>query len=362
MLSIVRAVLLGCISVCRSRMENALRVAALEQQLAAFEARRVRPKISRFDRVFWIALFRWSPGWRRLLRFVQPATVIHWHRAGYRIFWKWRSRPGRPPVKADLIQMIRGLHAANPSWGARRIVDELDKLGHVVSVATVRKYMVTSIFSGPARSRHTQSWSTFLKNHGTELLAIDFLTQHTAGFQRLYVFIVMHVGSRRILRATVTDHPSLFWVKNQLRDLFAFRNPYRYLVHDNDGIFGQFGPRHRKVFGVRCHLDQWLQLMEVRGIPTPYQAPNANAFVERFNRALREECLNHFIFFGERHLQRVLDEYVDFYNHARPSQGIGRIPHQRDGPANSNSGPTPLDQVAVRPILGGLHHDYHRAV
>jgi transposase InsO family protein len=221
--------------------------------------------------------------------------------------------------------------------------------------------MVAPLFTGPTRTRHAQSWRTFLKNHTQELVAVDFLTQHTAGFRTFYIFVIMHVETRKVLRATVTAHPSLFWVKNQLRDLLAFDHPYRFLIHDNDGIFGQFGARHRKLFRVRCHLDRWLQVMGVRGIPTPYHAPNANAFVERFNRVLREECLNHFIFFSEGHLQRVVDEYVDFYNHARPSQGIGRIPHQREGPANSNFGPTPPDKIAVRPILGGIHHDYHRA-
>jgi putative transposase len=362
MFSLLRALLLGCHSLLSARLDTAVRVAALEQQLATYQARGVRPRISFFDRLFWIALRRCWARWKDALIFVKPETVIGWDRKVFRLFWRWRCKQGRPPIEQELILMIIRISSENRGWGARRIVAELQKLGHIVSAATARKYMVRPA-SGPSGSRRsTQSWKTFLKNQGHAILACDFLTQHTAGFRNFYVFVVLHVGTRKVLRATVTEGPSLPWVKNQLRHVFAFEHPYKFVIHDNDGIFGQFGAPTRKLCGFRCHLDQWLRAaMGVRGIPTPYRAPNANAYVERFNRAIRDECLNHFIFLGERHLQRVIDEYVDYYNHARPSQGTGCIPHPRDGPANESDAPVEPDCVSAHPVLGGLHHDYRRA-
>jgi transposase InsO family protein len=168
----------------------------------------------------------------------------------------------------------------------------------------------------------------------------------------------MHLESRKVLWTNVTSNPSLGWVQQQLRELCAFEHPYRYLIHDNDGIFGQLGRANQKRLGVRCRLDHWLRhAMGMTGIPTPYHAPNANAYVERFNRILREEALNHFIFLGEDHLRRVVREQVRFYNTARPSQGIGRIPDP-----DPEIAAAPKDgKVVTLPILGGLQHDYRRA-
>jgi transposase InsO family protein len=189
-------------------------------------------------------------------------------------------------------------------------------------------------------------------------LACDFLTQYTVGFRVLYVFVVMHIGSRKVLWANVTASPSLSWVKQQLREVFAEEHRYRYLIHDNDAIFGQFGRSRSKMLGVRCHLDHWLSLvMGVKGLPIPYRAPNANAHLERFNRTLRAEALNRFIFFGEQHLRRVVREYLRFYNRARPSQAIEAIPDPYPELLNSPS----EGNVVALPVLGGVQHDYRRA-
>jgi putative transposase len=311
----------------------------------------------------WVALYRWSAGrWRGFLRFVSPETVIKWHKLGYRHFWRWRSRPGRPEIGSEVIHLIAELSLQNPSWGAKRIATELEKIGHDVATETVRKYMLTAPAPTSGPRRPSQSWSTFLGNQKKQILACDFLTQYTVAFKTDYVFVVMSLDRRTVLRAVVTDSPTLDWVKNLLRVLFAFEHPYRYLIHDNDKIFGQFGAKMKKITGVRCHLDHWLRgAMNIQGIPTPYHAPNANAFVERFNRSLREEALNHFIFLSGAHLQRVVDEYIQYYNEARPSQGLGAIPRPPPELRLIKDAPASHGKVIARPILGGLHHDYRRA-
>ena len=360
MFRVLSALWLGLLSAFSSRVSLALHVAALEQQLATLRARGVKPRISIFDRLFWVALLRWWSRWRDALVFVQPSTVIGWHRMGFRLWWRWRCRAGRPPIEPEVIRLILRISADNPGWGHARIAAELAKNGFDVAVETVRKYALRSTTSPSPTRRGGQSWKTFLRNQASAILACDFLVQHTAGFGQLYVFVVMSIETRKVVCVNVTANPSLLWVQNQLREVFSPDHPWRFLIHDNDGIFGQLGAPQRKQLGVRCTLDLWLErIVGVRGIPTPYHAPNANAFVERFNRVLREEALNHFVFFGQRHLLSVVRRFVDFYNHARPSQGIGAIPEPRDGPP-SGAPVSVSDNVVAFPVLGGLHHDYRR--
>jgi transposase InsO family protein len=243
----------------------------------------------------------------------------------------------------------------NPTWGEDRIAQELQlKLGIKHSTSTVRKYMVRR--RAPA---DVQGWKRFVTNHSREVFACDFLAQYTARFEVVYVFFVMEVASRRIALINATRAPTLDWVKGQVRELSAFGEYPRVLVHDNDGIFGQFGAR-RSGRPYRCHLDQWLcEVMNVRGIPIPYLAPNANAYVERFNRTLREEALDHFIFLNEGHITRVCREYAEFYNRARPSQATGRIPDP--DPELETPPSEPANRVVAIPVLGGLQHDYRAA-
>ena len=200
-----------------------------------------------------------------------------------------------------------------------------------------------------------QSWRRFLNSHSKEIFACDFLVQYTALFDIVYVFVVMEIGSRRIALINVTSSPNLNWVKQQIREISSFDNAPQFLIHDNDGIFGQFRRRgSNRPF--RCHLDCWLdRAMGIKGVPIPYGAPNANAFVERFNRTLREDALNHFIFLSEGHVRRVYRDFVEYYNHARPSQATGAIP---DPYPELRKPRSERGNVIALPVLGGLHHDY----
>jgi putative transposase len=205
------------------------------------------------------------------------------------------------------------------------------------------------------RPRSGHSWRTFIRTHQEEIFACDFLIQHTAWFDLVYVFVVMAISTRRIVLINVTTSPTLDWVKHQIRTITAFDEGPRYLIHDNDGIFGQFRERQAGRY-YRCHFDRWLfEVMGIKGIPIPYGAPNANARLERFHRTLREAALNHFIFLSEGQVRRVCREFVEYYNRARPSQAIAGIPNPY--PELQVSPPREGKLVALR-VLGGLEHDY----
>jgi transposase InsO family protein len=212
------------------------------------------------------------------------------------------------------------------------------------------------------KPRDGQIWRTFVKNHAKQICAGDFLTQHTALFTVVYIFVVMEITSRQIVLINATTSPSLPWVKQQIRQMTPWGNIPRFLIHDNDGIFGQYRdrqPRGNEGRRYRCHLDLWLrEVIGIQGIPVPYGAPNASPYIERFNRTLREEALNHFMFLSARHVLQVCREYVNYYNRARPSQATHAIP---DPYPELNKPPPKTGRVIALPVLGGVQHDYRRA-
>jgi len=262
---------------------------ALRQQLAAYKRACKRPRPQMRDRAFWVWLSKLWQKWPAARVIVKPETVIRWHRQGFKLYWQWKSRPkrcGRPTISPEHIDYIRRMSGDNPSWGEDKINEELRvKFGVSHSSSTSRRYMTKR-----RPRRDGQKWRTFIKNHSHELFACDFMTQYTALFTTVYVFVVMEIGTRRIVHCNVTENPTLDWVKIQIRDIAAFDRAPRFLLYDNDGIFGQFG---RTRDGFRCNLDRWLSVtMGIEGLPTPYHAPNANPHVERFHRTLREDALH----------------------------------------------------------------------
>jgi transposase InsO family protein len=215
----------------------------------------------------------------------------------------------------------------------------------------------------PRRPRRDgETWRTFIKNHARQVFSCDFLTQYTAFFAVVYVFVVMEIASRRIVLVNVTTSPSLAWVKQQIRQATAWGESPRFVVHDNDGIFGQFRDRKRrgeKARRYRCHLDVWLaDALRIGGIPIPYGAPNASPHVERFHRTLRQEALNHFLFLSERHVLRVCREFVRYYNGARPSQATHAIPAPYPELLKP---PRKAGKLIALPVRGGILHDYRQA-
>lgn len=318
----------------------------LRKQLALFKERKRKPRpASRTTRITMVALARFFD-WRDALAIVQPETFLKWHRTAFRIYWRWKSRRrGRPPLPQNLAELIRQMGRENPTWGEERIAAELSlKLGLRVSPATVRKYLNSN---GPRRQ--DQRWSTFVRNHARGIVACDFFISVTASFRILYVFVAMEVGSRRILHTNVTQHPTAEWTTQQFREFLAFDHPYRFVIHDRDGIFS-------------AKLDEALKSFGVRPIRTPVRAPMANAYCERLIGTIRREAMDHLIPLNERHLRQMVKEFTRYYNRGRPHSSLGPgipEPPQAKVPAGSHRHKlSPGYRVTAKPVLGGLHHEY----
>jgi putative transposase len=209
---------------------------ALRHQIGVLKrSARKRPKLTAADRLFWVFLCRVWDDWRSALDIVQPATVIAWHRQGFRLFWTWKIRHGqvgRPAVTCEVRDLIRKMSRENPLWGAPHIHGELLKLGIEVGETSVAKYMVRH------RQPPSQTWRTFLDNHIKNLVSVDFFTVPMIRFQVLYVFLVLAYDRRRVLHFNVTAHPTAEWTAQQLREAFPFDRVPRYLLRDRDRIFG----------------------------------------------------------------------------------------------------------------------------
>jgi putative transposase len=344
---IVDALTFGWLLVRRDRALAAENL-FLRKQLAFYQERGTRPR--RLDaptRAVLVVLSRLFD-WRDALVVVQPATLVRWHRQGFRLIWRWKSRPGRPRIPAELRRLIRTMALDNPSWGEERIANELLlKLGIQVSPRTVRKYMPKR---PPGRPRGDQRWATFLRNNAQAIVACDFCVVATATFRLLYILVVMEHGTRKILHCNVTVHPTAEWTLHQLREAFPSDHEYRFLIHDRDSIFSQA-------------LDKSIRNLRVRALKTPYRAPQANAICERLIGTLRREFLDWIIPINENHLRRFLRSWIGHYNGGRPHMSLGPgVPDPPDGiPAQLQSAPhsfTSGFQAVARPILGGLHHEY----
>ena len=210
----------------------------LRKQLAFYQDRKTKPRrADNLTRLTLVLLGRWF-NWRDALTVVTPRTFVAWHRKGFRLFWRWKSASGRPPIPTELQLLIRKMARENPSWGEERIANELLlKLGLRLSPRTIRKYLPKSPASPPGRPRGDQRWATFLKNHARFIIACDFCVAVTATFRVLYVLVVMEHGTRRLLHLNATAHPTAGWALQQLRESIPSDHAYRFIIHDHDTIF-----------------------------------------------------------------------------------------------------------------------------
>ena len=288
------------------------------------------------DRAFIVWMTRLWPGLLSLSRVVRPDTILRWQRAGFRAYWRWKSRGqlGRPRISSELRELIRRMSRENRLWGAPRIHGELLKLGFEVAESTVSKYMIRH------RGPPSQTWRTFLRNHADAIAAIDLCVVHTATFESLFVLVIIGHGRRQLPWFAVTRHPTAEWLAQQIVEAFPWNTAPTYLVRDNDSSYGQ-------VFKNR------LRSMGIRDRPTSPRSPWQNAYVERMIGSLRRECLDHVLIFGERHLRHVLKSYSVYYNETRTHLGLGK-----DCPL-----PRPIQRIgtiAATAVLSGLHHSYAR--
>ncbi len=321
----------------------------LRRQLSMVIERGVRPRRARrFDRMLLVMLSRCFD-WRGSLVILRPATLVRWQRNLVRCVWRWKSRPtGRPRVPPDLRALIRRMEADNPSWGCRRIADELRiKLGISLSPRTVRKYLPKG--TGRRGRGRDQAWSTFVRNHARAIVACDFVVSTTASFRTIYTLVVIEIGSRRILHVNSTAHPTAAWTTQQLREVFVPEHPWRYLLHDRDAIFS-------------ASLDATARSFGLSVLKSPPRCPKANAFCERLIGTLRRECLDWIIPLGEGHLRSVTREWAAHYNRGPPHSALRCVPDPTPGiPAelHAHRHRLPSGQVVLsKPVLGGLHHEY----
>ena len=321
------------------RAALALENLALRQQLAVLHRSAPRPKLRWRDRLFWVWLSRLWSGWREVLVLVKPETVVRWHRLGFRLFWRWKSRgrPGRPTMNREVRQLIRRMSRENPLWGAPRIRAELHLLGHDIAASTVAKYMTRRRDKPPS-----QTWRTFLRNHVGSLASIDFFVMPTVTFRLLYAFVVLRHDRRRVVHFNVTEHPTAVWVAQQLREAFPFDEAPRYLIRDRDGIYG--------VEVRRC-----LKSMGIEEVVIAPRSPWQNPFVERLIGTLRRELLDHVIVLNERHLRRLLRSYLEYYHQARCHRAL-----DQNAPVPRAVEPPTTGAVESVPMVGGLHHRYRR--
>ena len=288
------------------------------------------------DRALVVWMTRLWPSLLALARVVQPATILRWHRAGFRTYWRWKSqgRPGRPRIEHELRNLIRRMNKENPLWGAPRIHGELLKLGFEVAESTVSKYMIRR------RGPPSQSWRTFLRNHADAIAAIDLCVVPTLTFERLFAFLVVGHGRRQLLWFAVTRNPSAEWLAQQMAEAFPWNTAPTYLVRDNDRAYGHAFQRRIRAMGIRDR-------------PISPRSPWQNPHAERLIGTLRRECLDHVLIVGERHLRRMLASYSSYYNESRTHLAL-----EKDAPLRRAI--QRCGAIITTPILSGLHHRYVR--
>jgi putative transposase len=277
---------------------------------------------------------------------VSAQTLLRWHRELVRRKWTFRhrQRAGRPRIGVETAALILRLAKENPRWGYRRIQGELRKLGVTVSATAIRSLLKRHGLT-PAPRREGPSWKEFLACQASGILACDFFTVETVWLRTLYVLFFIELSTRRVNLAGVSAHPRSAWVTQQARNLAieGRLGEIPFLIRDRNAKFS--GP-----------FDEVFRSEGVRVIRTPIRSPKANAFAERFVKTVRRECLDHVLIFGERHLQRILEEYFTHYNKERPHRGLSlETPEPRAAAANQGDG-----AVARINRLGGLIHEYHR--
>ena len=283
----------------------------LRKQLALYEERHIRPRwTTNATRLAMVWLSHWFD-WRSALCIVKPETFMRWHRQGFCLFWRWKSKPGRPRIPAALQALIRQMSRDNPTWGQERIANELLlKLGLRVSPRTVRKYMPSHCVGGQGKWHQSQRWSAFIRNHTQGIVACDFCVAITATFRILYVFVILEHASHRLIHVNVTANPTAQWSMQQFREAIPADHPYRIVIHDHDSIFSN-------------QVDQGIRHMGLRVIKTPVRTPIANSICERVIGSLRRECLDLVIPLNASHLYGILKEWVAHYNEGRPHMSLG---------------------------------------
>ena len=323
------------VDLLRSRAALEAEIWTLRQQINVL--RRTAPKrlsFRVFDRLVFVGLYRLFPKICDALAIVKPDTIVRWHRVGFRLYWRWKSRrrSGRPKVPLEIRRLIREMSIANPLWGAPRIHGEL-----LNSASISVRPAWPGIWSGVEgrRPKAGTPSSAIMPTASRRWICSSF---------RLDSFALLPTdhghGRRQILWFGATWHPSAEWIANQLTEACGWEQVPRYLIRDRDGACGEVFIRRLRSMGIRDR-------------PTSPRSPWQNGFAERLIGSIRRECLDHVVVFGERHLRHVLLSYMNYYNETRTHLSLAK-----DAPLSRTV--KRAGRILCRPVLGGLHHEYGR--
>jgi transposase InsO family protein len=294
----------------RPRASLHAEILVLRHQLNVLQ--RKSPKrlvFNNIDRLVFAGLYGLAPNVLDALKILKPETVVRWHRAGFRAYWRWKSRygGGRPRASAEVRELIREMCLANPLWGAPRIHGELLKLGIDVGQTTVAKYMTRT------RRPASQGWKTFLSNHADGIASMDMFVVPTASFRLLYGLLILQHARRELVWLSVTAHPNAQWIAQQLTEAYGWREAPKYLIRDRDSAYGETFIRRGRSMGIRDR-------------PTSARSPWQNGYAERLIGSVRQDCLDHVVVFGEQHLRFLLASYQRYYNEARTHLSLRKDP------------------------------------
>ena len=332
----------------RSREFKEVEIVVLRHELAVLRRQVGRPRLGDSDRVFLAAASRVLRGTGQHSFFVRPDTLLGWHRQLVRRRWTNAGRrPGRPAISEDIRELVLRVARENPRWGYQRIVGELAGVGVQVAATTVRSILPQAGMP-PADTRAGPCWREFLHAHARSMIACDFFTVETLWLGRLYVLFFIELASRRVHVAGCTQNPSGTWTAQQARQLAWSLSerltPLRFLIHDRDSKFSHA-------------FDELFRSEGVEIIRTPFRAPKANAFAERWVGTVRRDCLDWILIVSRRQLDHVLRVYVDHYNSHRPHRALGLTPPTPERRLRLVSS-HPQDHVHRRDRLGGLIREY----
>jgi len=336
------------VSFRRTESERDVEIMVLRHQVRVLQRQlHGRVKYRPADRAILAALSRLLPRARRRSFMVTPETLLRWHREAAKHKWRrWRRQqgPGRPPMSAELVELIVRLGQENRRWGCIRIQGELRKLGIRVSASSIRRVLRRNGL-GPV-PRGGPTWREFLASQAHSVLATDFFTVDTVSLKQFYVLFVIELSTREVHILGVTEHPTSAFVtqvaRNLVGDLAERGRSIKFLIRDRDSKF-------------TATFDEVFRSEGIRVIKTPVRSPRANAYAERWVRTVRTECLDWLLIVGHRHLQRILREYACHYNGQRPHRGIQlQVPVPGDGV----SATLPTYKVRRHDVLGGLIHEY----
>jgi transposase InsO family protein len=338
-------------SLFMSDMQKSLEIIGLRSQLAFFqtqvETKKIaKPRLNNLFRLLWVFLSKNLNNWQSSLMIVKPETVIKWHKRAFKFYWRRKSKGGRPKISAVTIALIKRIHKENPALSPEKIHERLLALNITDTPApnTIAKY-IRDKRKAPTE-KQKQSWRNFLKNHAKGIWAMDFAVVPTLTFKVLYVLFIISHDRRKIEHFAVTEYTSASWVTQQIRNATPYGKSPVYLIHDNEPAFKE------------ASFQQFLLNSNIKSKSITPRHPWQNGISERLIGIVRRELLDYVIPLNQRHLERLLSEYVYYYNNVRTHKALGGEP--------PNKPPIPIETkventgLHSKPILGGLYHDYEK--